>query len=92
MHSRLHFPCFFAEKPQFPFLFEQEEDGDDDEDGDEDEWKIVTTCWSQVHRLQTGWNQKVDYRDPWNVTTNQSEEGSQADQASYTLSLTLIIR
>ena len=28
----------------------------------------MITCWPQAHRPQTGWNQKVDNEDSWNIT------------------------
>jgi len=39
----------------------------------------------QAHTPQTGWNQKVEISEilPCYLTTNQSEEGSGTDLASY---------
>ena len=31
-------------------------------------WKKLTTCWPSACRPQTGWNQKLDGWDYWNIT------------------------
>ena len=48
-------------------------------------WKLVTMLGPQAHTPQTGWNQKVEISEilPCYLTTNQSEEGSGTDLASY---------
>ena len=37
-------------------------------------WRMVTSCWAKAPGLQTGWNQKADHWDSWNIASNQSEE------------------
>ena len=41
-------------------------------------WRMMTTCWPQAFRLQTGWNQRLMIRipetSPCNITPSQSEE------------------